>query len=98
MGTVAAEGEQFTTHEYGTNDRIIGKMIAAGLIGIVENVHVAVDDLACKMLQHGLDRKAAAAGMDRQSIGLRHDIAAGVADKAGEVMRLAEDRGCRRAH
>jgi hypothetical protein len=95
--TVAAERQQASAYENRADDGPVGQMIAAGLIGIAGNVDVAIGDLACHRVNHGLDGKAAAAGMDRQPVGLRHDVAVAITDETREVVRLAENRTARGA-
>src|SRR5882672_7002438 len=73
-------------------------MIATRFIGVAQDINVTIRHLVLEAVEYGSDGKTAAACVDRQSVGLRHDVALGIADKAREVVRLAKQRAACCAH
>ena len=53
--------------------------------------------MSSKAVEHSLDDQAAAAGVDRDAVGLADEPAAAVGEEAGEVVALVEDRAARRS-
>ena len=72
MRPVAAEAgkPRVGLDEDRTGDHPVGQMVAAGDVGIGENEHVLRIDPAGEILEQCPHRKAAAAGMDRDAVGL----------------------------
>ena len=82
--------------EHRPRDHPVGQVVAARGVGIVEQEHVlGLDAAPREVAQHGAHREAAAAGVDRDAVGLADQGAARVGDEAGEVVALAEDRRLR---
>jgi hypothetical protein len=97
MRPVGGEPDEEILREDRADHRPVGQMIAAGIVGIVEDEDVTVMDVAGKILEQPAQTETAGAGVDRDAIRLAHDVAVGVADEAGEVVTLTEDRAARRA-
>ena len=97
VGAVAGEGDQRAADEHRPRDHPVGQVVAARFVGIVEQEHVLRLDAAGEVAQDRAHREAAAAGVDRDAVGLADQRAARVGDEAGEVVALAEDRRARGA-
>ena len=97
VGAVAGEGHQLGPDEHRPRDHPVRQVVAARRIGIVQQEHVLGRDGVLEVAQDGAHREAAAAGMDRDAVGLADQGAARVGDEAGEIVALAEDRRARGA-
>jgi hypothetical protein len=89
---VAGEGQQPPVQEHRADHRPVRQVVAARRVGVGEEEHVLLRDPAGEVAQHGAQGEAAAAGVDGDAVRLRHHLALGAADEAGEVVALAEDR------
>ncbi len=98
MTAVTYESDAGPFEENGTDDRIVGKMIAARDVGIVENINVVGGNRLAVTFDHGAYCVATAAGMNRNTVCLCDDPTVPVAKKAGEVVADAEDGASRSAH
>ena len=97
VGTVAGEGCKHAANEHRSSDHPVRQVVAAGGVGVVQQEHVFLFDRVLEIAQDGAHGEAAAAGMDRNAVGLADQRAAGIGDEAGKVVALAEDRRARRA-
>ena len=86
---IAAVDEHRTAHDP------IGQVVAAGHVRVARDEDVPRRDVV-EGREHSLDDQAAAAGVDRDAVGLADEPAAAVGEEAGEVVALVEDRAARR--
>ncbi len=98
MAAIADEADSHAVEEDGADHGVVGKVIAAGDIGIVQDIDIVGRNGLAIAGDDRAHRVAAAAGMNRDAVGLRDDLAVAVAEKAGEIVAHAEDGATRRAH
>ena len=94
---IAGEGDQSLAREDGPRDDPVRQVVAARHVGIVQQEGIVRRDPPAKGLEQRAHREAAAAGMDRDAVGLGDQRALGIGEEAGEVVALVEDRAARGA-
>ena len=89
---VAGEPDEPAAGEDRPGDHPVRQVVATGLPRVVEEIDVAFLHRVAEIAQDRAHPEPAAPGMDRDAVGLAHDLAVRPGDEAGEIVRLAEDR------
>ena len=95
---VAGERDSPVLDEHRARDDPVRQVVAPCQPRVVEHEHVAGLDVVLEVAQHRAHRESAAAGVDRDAIGLGDQPAVRPAHEAGEVVGLTEDGAARGAH
>ena len=98
MRPVTGEADHFAANKYRARDHPVGQMVATRFPRVVQQVNIAFGQFVTEITQDGADAEPAAAGMDRNPVGLADDFACRPRDETGKIMRLAEDRATRSAY
>ena len=94
----ACEGKNPAVNERGSDHHPIRQMVAARDVWIVQNEQITRLDPGPEVAQHGANGEAPPASMNRDAVRLRDHFAGRVRKKAGEIVRLVEDRTVGRAN
>ncbi len=86
VGAVGGEADQLLAGEGGRDDRDVGQ-VGAARVGVVE--HPAHPGLVV-LVRHRRDRGGHRAQVDRDVLGLHHEVAGGVEQRAGGVAALLD--------
>jgi len=92
------KSEQLVLIKYRPEDKNIGQMQAAAMIGIVQGINVARANLPGEFFQHSRQGRRKRSHVNRQAQSLRHKVADGIEQPRGEIHRLLDDRRTRCAH
>ena len=89
----AAEAEQRAVDEHRAEHAHVGRVRAAAVVGMIDQEGVAFGDVVAELRDHRAAAGRERADVQRQHDVLRDDLALGVHQRAGGVLRFAHDGG-----
>ena len=94
---VADEADDPLAHEHRRDDGDVGRVVLAGLVGMVDDEGVARLDRIAKAPADFVHLRRQRPDMQRLRNALRHHAALAVEDREGEILALLDDGGIARA-